>query len=98
MQLAMNLGMPADRLEREMTHRELRQWARYVRDHLLPFRRLEIYLAQIALGVARLGGNDTATLHDFMIDFGPERAEVVREPDAQAARAAFAFNPRKKPT
>lgn len=95
MQLALALGMPADRLEREMTHRELRQWTRYIRDHLLPSRRLEIMLARVCLTVAQaMGGAQSATLDDFLIDFGPERAPP--EPDPEAAKAAFGFSPRKK--
>lgn len=95
MELALNLGIPADRLEREMTHRELRQWARYVRDKPLPSRRVEIYLAQIAWAIAYfIGGNAEATRADFLIDFGPE--PEAAPPDVDAAKAAFGFSPRKK--
>lgn len=98
MDLAMNLGMPADRLEREMTHRELRQWARRVRSNPLPSRRVEIYLAQIACTIARvMGGSAEATIADYLIDFGPER-EQTTEPDPEATKAAFGFSPRKKKT
>lgn len=94
MQLALALGMPADRLEREMTHRELRQWTQYVRSHLLPPRRAEIMLAQVCMLIAKLGGNDTATIDDYLIDFGPE--PEAPEPDLEATKVAFAFSPRKK--
>lgn len=94
MQLALSLGMTADRLEREMTHRELRQWTRFARDHVMPFRRLEIYMQQICLHIATaFGGNEGATLDDFVIEFGPEREGP--EPDVEEVKAAFGFSPRK---
>lgn len=96
MQLALALGMTADRLEREMTHRELRQWVRYAREHAMPFRRLEFYMAQIALWVSRVAtGNENGTVDDFMIDFGPVRNDDA-PPDVDAAKAAFGFAPRKR--
>jgi hypothetical protein len=98
MELALHLGMTADRLEREMTHRELRQWVRYVRNKPLPFRRAEAYAAQIALKIVHImGGNADATLDDLMIDFGPPREEAGA-PDPEATKAAFGFSPRKKKT
>lgn len=96
MELALYLGGgPAERLAREMSEREFRQWGRYAREHVLPSRRVEIYLAQIAWAVARfLGGNDDATIEDFLIDFGAKPPDAA--PDVEAAKAAFAFAPRKK--
>lgn len=94
MQLALALGMSADRLEREMTHRELRQWVTFARNNVMPFRRLEIYMQQIALTVAQaVGGNADLTVDDFRIDFGPEHEQ---DPDLDASKAAFGFSPRKK--
>lgn len=95
MELALNLGGPADRLAREMSEREFRQWTSYAREHVLPSRRVEVYLAQIAWAVARfMGGNENATVEDFMLDFGTRRLD--EEVDLDALKASIGFSPRKK--
>ena len=100
MELALNLGMPAERLAREMTEREFQDWYRFAREHVLPFRRVELYLAQVSWAVARfMGGNKNAKISDFMIEFGqrePEPETDGDDDDLDAAKAAFAFAPRKK--
>jgi hypothetical protein len=51
-----------------MSLRELREWQTYAHRRLLPSRRLEFYLAQIALLIAKtMGGATKATLMDFLI-------------------------------
>ena len=72
MDLALEMGMTAAGLSRAMTERELMQWQSYAARRMLPMRRLELYLAQIALVVVKAaGGAKNATLSDFMFDEAP---------------------------
>lgn len=93
MDLALELGMPYERMAQEMTERELRQWVKYARKRSLPSQRYETYLAQVAWAVAVTMGGAEAKLDDFIIDFdlSPEPIEV----DPEAVKAAFGFAPRK---
>lgn len=96
MDLALHLGGTADALARSMTEGELRHWDAYTARRPLPFRRLELYLAQIALVVARsMGGSHDYKLADFLL------FEEADKPDdtpasAEDARAFFGFSPRRK--
>ena len=66
MDLALEMGMTAAGLSRAMTERELMQWQSYAARRMLPMRRLELYLAQIALVVVKAaGGAKNATLADL---------------------------------
>lgn len=98
MDLALAFGVPHETLARQMTEREFRSWARYAQQRVLPWRRMEIMLAQIPWCIARvMGGNDAAKLADFLIDFGVEAdAAPVTDDDVEAVQVAFAFNPVKK--
>lgn len=52
-----------------MTERELRLWMAYAAEKMLPTRRLEAYLAQIALVVARcVGSAEDISIADFLFD------------------------------
>lgn len=98
MDLALHMGMTTAGLRRAMTERELREWQAYAARRMLPQRRTELYLAQIALVVAKaMGGAKDATLGDFLFD--PED-EPVDEPQGAAdlldqAKEFFGFAPRK---
>lgn len=52
-----------------MPEREFRQWVAYASKRLLPTRRLEAYLAQVASVVAQCAGNKDITLPDFLLEF-----------------------------
>ena len=95
MDLALELGQPAELLARTMTEREFQRWQKYARSRLLPTRRLEYYMAQIAQLIAiTMGGAKDVGLQDYLIELRQEEvAEVV---DLEAARKAFGYNPRRK--
>jgi hypothetical protein len=96
MDLAMQLGGSVDALSRSMTEAEFHRWARYARKFGMPFRRLELMLAQLTMVVARsMGGAKQATTADFMLKPVDDElpANVTR---IDAARAAFGFNPRRR--
>lgn len=69
-----------------MTERELRFWAAYRARKMLPSRRTEIYLAQVALMVARMNGSATQTIDDFLI------REAVKAPEMTAEQGAYALS------
>jgi hypothetical protein len=94
MELALHFGMPADELSRRMTEAEFRKWQRYASRKALPFPRLEVLLAQVAMMVARMGGAKNVTVKDFMLQEPEELPDNVTHIDV--ARRAFGFNPRKK--
>lgn len=59
-----------------MTEREFWQWGQYAGKRMLPTRRVEMYLAQIALVIARTMGNaKDAKLSDFMFDAPEEESD-----------------------
>jgi hypothetical protein len=73
MDLALELGMTVDALSRSMTERELGRWAKYARQQMLPTRRVERYLAQIAFAVVKtIPGSKAQSLTDFLISFVPQ--------------------------
>jgi hypothetical protein len=93
MDLALEFSMPLASLRKALTERELHAWQAYAMRYQLPTRRLELYLAQIALCVARMAGAQDVMLQDFLFD---PPAEVAPATQLEAAKEAFAFNPRKK--
>lgn len=97
MDLAAQLGTTASGLSRGMTERELGDWTLYAKRRMLPQRRLELYLAQIAMmvGVCMSGRKD-AKLSDYLFDPPEDDHGDDEEPDADEVRAAFGFNPVKK--
>jgi hypothetical protein len=87
MDLALHLGKTVGQVEREMSGVELGLWYLYANDRMLPWRRMEMHLAQIAMHVSGLAGAADKTLSDFLFD-PPERG--IEED----AKAFFGFSPR----
>jgi hypothetical protein len=95
MDLAAQLGMTVGGLKRSMTEQELVWWSRYAATKMLPARRLELYLAQIAMMIAQtMGGAKNVRLRDFLFDPPDDEPEEVA--DVEAAKAFFGFKPRKR--
>lgn len=95
MELALHLGMTVQQLTDSMLESELNQWANYARRSPLPFKRMEIMLAQVCLLIAKtMGGAKQVGVMDFMLALPDEDLpdNVTR---IEAARKAFGFNPRK---
>lgn len=95
MELALHMGYPStEAMTRSMTELELHEWARYAGRHLLPMRRIEIHLAQIAHLIAVTMGGSKAKLEDFMLKpAAPKGSNVV---NIEEVRKAFDFKPRRK--
>lgn len=92
MDLALHLGCDLASLD-EMTGVEFLLWQRYAAKKMLPWRRMELYLAQIAHAIAvTMGGAKESTLADFMFD-PDEEPTPGEEFDAEAV---FGFAPRNK--
>lgn len=69
MDLALQLGMTTGTLARTMTERELGEWAAYRARRMLPQRRIELMLANIALLIdVRMGGVKNAKLNDYLFE------------------------------
>lgn len=79
-------------LARMLPESEFRDWQRYAARRMLPTRRLEMQLAQIALQVARLAGVPNVSLEDFLFD--PDDAAGQDDPTAEEAPASWGFQPR----
>jgi len=90
--LALEFGMPAETLARQMSERELQAWSRRAATHGLPHRRLEWLLAQVAFVIAKVNGAKDVTIKDFML----RSVEHSDPSDLEAAKVAFGFKPRKK--
>lgn len=88
MDLSLALGRPIG----DMPEREFVRWQRYARRRMLPQRRIELYLAQIALLIARTMGGSDADLSDFLFDPKPEAEQI----DIEAMRKAFGYKPSKR--
>lgn len=73
---------------------EFRDWQRYAARRMLPSRRIELYLAQIAMQVALLHGVQNVDLSDFMFD--PIDVDGEDEPTAEEEAAFFDFKPRNR--
>lgn len=80
-----------------MLERDLRQLVDFAQRRMLPHRRVELLLAQIAMLIATsMGGAKDVTLRDFL--FEPE--EEMEEEDAdplESAKQFFGFRPRNSP-
>lgn len=64
---------------------------------MLPSRRLQMQLAQIALEIAKLRGVQNVSLEDFMFDpedLGDDEDAGDNEPTAEEAAEFFGFKPR----
>ncbi len=94
MELALHLGMTAEGLTQSMTAAELDQWAKYALQKPLPYKRMELMLAQVCLIIARrMGGAKEVKLMDFMLSVPEDRPNNVT--NLEAVRAAVGFKPRK---
>jgi hypothetical protein len=83
MDLALHLGMTAAGVSRGMSEREFVQWQHYADKRMLPLRRLELYLAQIALLVDRAwGGAKNKSLRDYLFDHTEEAPAAEDDEDA----------------
>lgn len=60
--------MTVEHLARNMLESEFHAWQWYAARRMLPTRRMEWYLAQVALGVATTNGAHEVSLSDFMFD------------------------------
>jgi hypothetical protein len=72
--------MPPHQLAAVLPEREFISLQRYAARKMLPQRRLELYLAQLALLVAQSGGAKDVTLQDFLFDL---REEEPTEDEAE---------------
>lgn len=86
------MGQPVGALSRTMGEAEFKGWQVYAARRMLPQRRLEIYLAQIAMLIAVSNGAKDVDITDFLFD----PAEPESEPTAEEEAAFFDFKPRKK--
>lgn len=77
-----------------MTEGEFHDWQVYAARRMLPQRRIELYLAQIAFHVARMNGSQSTSIADFLFD--PEDSEPECEATADEAAAFFDFQPSRK--
>jgi len=96
MDLALHLGGSSESLARSMTEAELQRWSVYVRRHALPFKRIELLLAQVSMLIAAtMGGAKNVKLKDYMLKELEDElpANVTRIEDK---RKAFGWNPHKK--
>ena len=93
MDLALALGQPGHHaLARRMTEAEFVEWQEYACKRMLPQRRIELYLAQIAYHVDRLNGARNRSISDYLFD--PANVATDAEPTAEDEIAFFGFNPR----
>lgn len=90
MELSLALGRPIG----TMPERDFARWRRYAARRGLPTRRLELYLAQIAMLIAQTMGGSTQGLQEFLFDGKPEPEEI----DVKAVQEAFGYKPSKKVT
>lgn len=95
MDLALSFGVSDDWLRKTMTEPQLQRWARYAANPGMPFKRLEIYLAQIALMVARgpIQGAENMTVKDFLMSRADEEEDYEGDDIVNDARDAFGYAP-----
>jgi hypothetical protein len=89
MDLALHLGGTVEELDQKMSVVEFILWQKYAAARMLPWRRMELYLAQLAqIMAATMGGATRARLSDYLFD--PE--EETEDPGV-----AFGFAPHNFP-
>ena len=67
MDLSFSLGLPLSELRR-MPLADLQIYERYTARRRFPGRRIEMLLAQVALVLAQVNGNEHLSLQDFLFD------------------------------
>ncbi len=93
MDLALHMGGSAEVLARSMTEAELQRWTVYVHRHSLPYRRIEMLLAQVSMLIARtMGGAKDVSLKDFMLK-EPDDALPANVTRIEDKRKAFGWDP-----
>lgn len=94
MDLALALGQPVGALANQMSEREFIRWHRYAAKRLLPWQRMEWYLAQIAwLIAATMGGRTNASITDYLIQTRDDASdEEADDPEELLAQAIVAFD------
>lgn len=100
MDLALEVGQAnLGAFARSLPERDFRSWMAYNRRRGLPSRRLELYLAQIALMVMRAAGAENLLLSDFLFDEKDSDADALppngEEDELQDVMDALEFKPRK---
>lgn len=79
-----------------MSEPEFQAWQIYAARRMLPQRRMELYMAQIAMQVAMLIATHRGERKDFSLaDFLFDPAEPEAEPTAEEEAEFFDFRPRK---
>lgn len=92
MDLAATLGQSVGVLSQSMSEREFIRWQHYSNKRLLPWRRMEWYLAQLTHWVARtMGGVDLGVEAFLMQPYEPP--EDDEDETLQQAIEAFQFKP-----
>lgn len=93
MNLALELGCTLSELEERLTEKEWLMWLLYDSQYRFPTRRMELYLARIAMVVAQtMGGAQNVSINDYLIKF--ERVEAT-EKNKGAAAVFGAVNSKK---
>jgi hypothetical protein len=94
MDLALEFGMPVSQLMKSMKESELRRWEVYAGTYMLPARRMQVQLAQVAMLIVKTnGGGAELTLKDYLFD-PPD--PIKPEENLAMAVQVFDFKPRKK--
>lgn len=85
------MGVPINDLS-SMTERSLRLYQAYGEQRGFPSRRIELYLAQLAMLIAQtMGGAKNVKLADFLFEPQKESAD-----DLDALKQEIGFSPRKR--
>lgn len=94
MDLSLHLGTPVEALARAMTEREFKRWQRYAEKKMLPMRRVEMLLAQLAMFMDRMNGAKNNTLQDYLFD--PVAGDDEVGDDLESAVEYFDFKPKAR--
>lgn len=93
MDLALALGQPGHHaLARRMTEAEFREWQDYASKRMLPQRRIELYMAQLAYYMDRLNGARNRSIEDYLFDPVSPDAESTAEDEVEF----FGFAPKRR--
>lgn len=85
MDLALHLGGTVEELDHKMSGVEFYLWQKYAAARMLPWRRMELYMAQLAQIVAvTMGGAKDTRLADYLFD---------PEDETEDPAVAFGFAP-----
>lgn len=93
MDLSLHLGTPVETLARAMTEREFIRWQWYAEKKMLPWRRMELFMAQLAMFMDRMNGAQNKTLRDYLFD---PVDDTEPDDDLEAAVNYFDFKPQRK--